>query len=85
MNSFANILPSKELTPFLPWYLMLIIASVVSDLILNNPEIIRRSSQILLTEVSCIISGAIIGSIFYIFGYPKLPITFEEALSYTFQ
>ncbi|MBV9175717.1 MAG: hypothetical protein JO297_01620, partial [Nitrososphaeraceae archaeon] len=31
-----------------------------------------------------IISGAIIGSIFYIFGYPMLPITFAEPLSYTF-
>ena len=84
MNSFANILPSKQLTPFLPWYLMLIIPVVVSDLILNKPAIIRRSSHILKTEASSIISGAIIGSIFYIFGYPMLPITFAEPLSYTF-
>lgn len=81
MNSFANILPSREVTPFLPWYLMFIIPAVVSDLILNNPA---RSSQILKTEVCAIISGAIIGSIFYIFGYPMLPITFAEPLSYTF-
>jgi hypothetical protein len=84
MNSFANILPSKQLTPFLPWYLMLIIPAVVSDLILNKPAILRRSSHILKTEVSGIISGAIIGSIFYIIGYPMLPITFAEPLSYTF-
>jgi hypothetical protein len=84
MNSFANIVPSKQLTPFLPWYLMLIIPAVVSDLILNKPAIIRGSSYILRTEVSGIISGAIIGSIFYIFGYPMLPITFAEPLSYTF-
>jgi hypothetical protein len=85
MNSFANILPSKQLTPFLPWYLMLIVPAVVSDLILNKPAIIRGSSRILLkTEVSGIISGAMIGSIFYIFGYPMLPITFAEPLSYTF-
>jgi len=84
MNSFANIVPSKQLTPFLPWYLMLIIPALVSDLILNKPAIISRSSHILRTEVSGIISGAIIGSIFYIFGYPMLPITFAEPLSYTF-
>ncbi|HEY5630753.1 MAG TPA: hypothetical protein VIR31_01365 [Nitrososphaeraceae archaeon] len=84
MISFANILPSKQLTPFLPWYLMLIVPAVVSDLILNKPAIIRGSSHILKTEVSGIISGAIIGSIFYIFGYPMLPITFAEPLSYTF-
>ena len=35
-------------------------------------------------EKSVIISGAIIGSIFYILGYPMLPITFAEPLSYTF-
>jgi hypothetical protein len=84
MISFANILPSKQLTPFLPWYLMLIVPAVVSDLILNKPAIIRGSSHILKTEVCGIISGAIIGSIFYIFGYPMLPITFAEPLSYTF-
>jgi hypothetical protein len=84
MNTFANILPSEQLTPFLPWYLMLIIPAVMSDLILNKPAIIRGSSHILRTEVSGIISGAIIGSIFYILGYPMLPITFAEPLSYTF-
>ena len=84
MNSFANILPSKQLTPLLPWYLMLIIPAVLSDIILNRPAIISRSSHIVNTEVSAIISGAIIGSIFYIFGYPMLPITFAEPLSYTF-
>ena len=84
MNSFANILPSKQLTPLLPWYLMLIIPAVLSDIILNRPAIISRSSHIVNTEVSAIISGAIIGSIFYIFGYPMLPITFAEPLSYNF-
>jgi hypothetical protein len=31
-----------------------------------------------------IISGAIIGSMFYMLGYPMLPMTFAEPLSYTF-
>ena len=70
--------------PFLPWYLMLIIPAVVSDLILNKSIIIRRSKTILKTERPVIISGAIIGSMFYILGYPMLPITFAEPLSYTF-
>jgi hypothetical protein len=84
MNSFANIVPSNQLMPFLPWYLMLIIPAVVSDLILNKSIIITRSKKILKTERSVIISGAIIGSMFYILGYPLLPITFAEPLSYTF-
>jgi hypothetical protein len=84
MNSFANIVPSNQLMPFLPWYLMLIIPAVVSDLILNESIIITRSKKILKTERSVIISGAIIGSMFYILGYPLLPITFAEPLSYTF-
>ena len=83
MNSFANIIPSNQLIPFLPWYLMLIIPAIVSDLILNK-SIIIRGSNILKAERSVIISGAIIGSMFYVIGYPMLPITFAEPLSYTF-
>jgi hypothetical protein len=83
MNSFANIIPSNQLMPLLPWYLMLIIPAVVSDLILNESIIITRS-KLVKTERSVIISGAIIGSMFYILGYPMLPMTFAEPLSYTF-
>jgi hypothetical protein len=85
MNSFANIIPSSQLMPLLPWYLMLILPAVLADLILNKSIIITRSKKkILKAERSVIISGAIIGSIFYIIGYPMLPITFAEPLSYTF-
>jgi hypothetical protein len=83
MNLFANIIPSNQLMPFLPWYLMLIIPAIVSDLLLNK-SIIIRGSNILKAERSVIISGAIIGSMFYVIGYPMLPITFAEPLSYTF-
>ena len=82
MNTFANIIPSNQLMPFLPWYLMLIIPTVISDWILNKSKISR--SKMLKTEKSVIIGGAIIGSIFYVLGYPILPITFAEPLSYTF-
>jgi hypothetical protein len=83
MNSFANIMPSGQLMPFLPWYLTLIIPAVFADLILTKSKIFARSSRIK-AERSVIISGAIIGSIFYFIGYPMLPITFAEPLSYTF-
>jgi hypothetical protein len=84
MNSFANIIPSNQLTPLLPWYLMLIIPAVFADFILNKSIIIRRS-KLIKTERSVIISGAIIGSMFYMLGYPMLPMTFAEPLGYTFQ
>jgi hypothetical protein len=83
MSSLANIIPSSQLTPFLPWYLTLIIPAVFSDLIVNKYITIR--GKILKTEKSVIISGAIVGSIFYILGYPMLPITFAEPLGYTFR
>ena len=82
MNTFANIIPSNQLMPFLPRYLVLIIPTVISDWILNKSKISR--SKMLKTEKSVIIGGAIIGSIFYVLGYPILPITFAEPLSYTF-
>jgi hypothetical protein len=61
---------------------MLIIPTVISDWILNKSKISR--SKMLKTEKSVIIGGAIIGSIFYVLGYPILPITFAEPLGYTF-
>ncbi|HJT49914.1 MAG TPA: hypothetical protein VJ729_17165 [Nitrososphaeraceae archaeon] len=84
MNSFANIMPSSQLMPFIPWYLILIIPAVLGDLILNKSVILRRSKNMLKADRRAIISGAIIGSMFYIIGYPMLPITFAEPLSYTF-
>jgi hypothetical protein len=63
---------------------MLIIPAVVSDLILNKSIIITRSKKILKMERSVLISGTIIGSLFCIFSYPMLPMTFAEPLSYTF-
>lgn len=83
MISFTNIIPSTQLTPFLPWYLMLIIPAVGSDLIANN-HLIFKSNQLNPKDRSLIIAGAIIGLNFYIMGYPMLPITFADPLGYTF-
>jgi hypothetical protein len=84
MNSFADIMPSNQLMPFLPWYLMLIIPAVIGDLILNKPLRLTSSKKNMLNAKRPMVSGAIIGSIFYIIGYPMLPITFAEPLAYTF-
>jgi hypothetical protein len=85
MNSFANIMPSSQLMPFISWYLMLIVPAVLADLIINMSVILRKSKNMLNADDRlAMISGAIIGSIFYMIGYPMLPITFAEPLSYTF-
>jgi len=73
---FTNITPSDHLTPFLPWYLMLLIPAVLADLVLNRPGI---RSKIGLRE-SQLIAGAIIGSAFYVLGYPMLSMTFVNLL-----
>ena len=57
INSMTNIIPSNQFISFLPWYLMLSIPAVISDLILNKPSISNRIN----TQRSMIIAGAIIG------------------------
>lgn len=75
--AITNILPANQLMPFLPWYLALIIVAIIADLILNKSiRIIGLKSKILGVEKSVLVAGAIIGSIFYILGYPMLPTTF---------
>jgi hypothetical protein len=80
INSMTNIIPSNQFISFLPWYLMLMIPAVISDLVLNNISITKKID----IQRSVIIAGALIGSSFYIFGYPMLPMTFAEPISYTF-
>jgi len=68
MIVITNILPSNHLMPFLPWYLMILIPAVLADLVLNK----YRESEV--------IAGAIIGSTFYVLGYPMVSMTFVNLL-----
>ena len=79
LNIFANIIPTGNvLTPLLPWYSMIsIIPVIVADLILNS-SIIKSKIRSLRPEI---ISGMIIGSIFYVFNYPMLTWTFSLPLN----
>jgi len=56
------------LMPFLPWYLMILIPAVLADLVLNK----YRESEVVV--------GAIIGSTFYVLGYPMVSMTFVNLL-----
>ena len=79
INFFANIIPTGNvLTPLLPWYSMLsILPVIVADLVLNN-SIIKSKTGSLRPEI---ISGMIIGSIFYVLNYPMLTWTFSLPLN----
>ena len=62
----------------LPWYLFTVIGTILlSDLILNSNFLKRRFS----TKTLILLSGSIIGSIFYIFNYPMLTWTYGSVLN----
>ncbi|MFZ0326340.1 MAG: hypothetical protein WBP64_21430 [Nitrososphaeraceae archaeon] len=81
INIFTNIVPSADLMPFLPVYFSLIIAAFLSDIVLQRA---RVSTSGISREKSFVIVGSIIGSLFYILGYPLLAITFAQPLGFTF-
>jgi hypothetical protein len=79
MNIFANIIPTGNiLTPLLPWYSMIsILPVIVADLVLNS-SIIKSKIGNLRTEI---VTGMIVGSIFYVLNYPMLTWTFSLPLN----
>jgi hypothetical protein len=79
MNIFANIIPTGNiLTPLLPWYSMIsILPVIVADLVLNS-SIIKSKIGNLRTEI---VTGIIVGSIFYVLNYPMLTWTFSLPLN----
>jgi len=81
--TITNILPSNQLMPLLPGYLALILVAIFSDLILNKSIMTKQlKSKILGLEKSVLLAGALVGSIFYILGYPMLPTTFAVFMGY---
>jgi hypothetical protein len=81
INAFTNIIPSSHLMPFLPMYIVLVVIGFLYDCIIRNA---RSHSTGYHREKPFIISSALVGSVFYILGYPLLPITFAEPLGFTF-
>ena len=70
LNILTNMIPTVQpIVSFLPWYLvMAILPALVADLALNYLPRITKISM----KKSQLISGAIIGSVFYIFSYPMV-------------
>jgi hypothetical protein len=85
----TNIVPSNQLMPFLPGYLSLVVIAIVADLVSNKSSssssaaaALQLKSRILGTGKSTLIAGAMVGSIFYVLGYPMLPTTFAVFMGY---
>lgn len=82
----TNIVPSNQLMPFLPGYLSIVVIAIVADLVSNKSSssaaALQLKSRILGTGKSTLIAGAMVGSIFYVLGYPMLPTTFAVFMGY---
>lgn len=82
INTFANIVPTNGiLLPSIPWYLIsAIVPAVIADIVLNKLRTIKFSI-VRGIESNTMISGAIIGSVFYLIGFPILVWTLVEPLT----
>jgi hypothetical protein len=81
INVFANIIPTDGAISLLPFYLVLtIIPAITADIVLNNATIRSRVG----VRRSELISGALVGATFYIFGYPMLTWAFAIPLDMQF-
>jgi hypothetical protein len=70
LNILTNVIPTVQpIVSFLPWYLVTaILPALIADLALNYLPRITKISM----KKSQLISGAIVGSVFYIFSYPMI-------------
>ncbi|KFM21813.1 hypothetical protein AAA799B03_00494 [Marine Group I thaumarchaeote SCGC AAA799-B03] len=77
MSISSTIFTSENLTQYLPWYIAPIASIIAADFMFNkkfNSKIIQRHSDK--------IAGAMIGSMFFMFGFPMLSMTFLEVYLY---
>ena len=76
MNITSNVLTNENLLQFLPWYAAAIASAIIADYILN------KNTYDFIDRHSVKISGAILGSMFFIFSFPMLAMTFLEFYVY---
>jgi hypothetical protein len=72
LNIITNVIPTVQpIVSFLPWYLATaILPALIADLALNYLP--RITCNKISMKKSQLISGAIVGSVFYIFSYPMI-------------
>ncbi len=73
MNVTSNVVTSEKLLIYLPWFLAPMITAVIADYILSN-----KVKSKTLQRHSDKISGAILGSMFFMLCFPMLAMTFLE-------
>lgn len=78
LTAFTNILPSPALSNLLPFYLLVIIPFVLVDLLIYDK--LPLNSRTISHKLRFVIAGAVSGSLFYIIGYPLLPLTLSNYL-----
>jgi hypothetical protein len=78
LTSFSNILPSDELSSFLPYYLLSAIPFILIDFIVYNKLPIIKG--ISCPKYKMIFAGVISASLFYMIGYPLLPLALGDYL-----
>lgn len=73
MSISSTIFTGENLTQYLPWYIAPMASIVAADYVFNKnhkSKFIQRHSEK--------IAGALIGSMFFVFGFPMLSMTFLE-------
>ena len=73
MNITSNILTSENLLSYLPWFIAPMIAAVAADYIFHMKTRLKFSEKI---------SGAVLGSMFFVFCFPMLSMTFLDVYLY---
>ena len=78
LTAFTNILPSQSLSNFLPLYLLTIIPFVLVDMLIYGK--LPLNHKTISNRLKFVISGATAGSLFYVMGYPLLPLALSNYL-----
>ena len=78
LTAFTNILPSQSLSNLLPFYLLAIIPFVLVDMLIYGK--LPLNNITISNKLKFLIAGATSGSLFYIIGYPLLPLTLSNYL-----
>ena len=73
MNITSNIFTSEKLLFYLPWFIAPMISAILADYLLN-----KKTKSKFLQNHSVKISGAILGSMFFMLCFPMLAMTFLE-------
>ena len=78
LTAFTSILPSQALSNFLPFYLLAIIPFVLVDMLIYGK--LPIGNRKISNKHKFAIAGAISGSLFYVIGYPLLPLALSSYL-----